>query len=403
MEEINAGKVEELEARLAQFQGLTEIKLNIYALIRLLEAWKSEQAQRISYVSVPLHLIFAGESGTGKTQAAELMAQIYHALGFLSEGNVIQKNAGCLLVPLSEAFQNQIHGNVLLLHDLGSLTEEAATRLLSLMDANADLAVILMGTESEIQQALEKNPMLRLKICKYFGFADFQGEDFEERISRRLEIFDVSSLAEQEEQLEALEEAEFPPPVPPLPKPMKLDARARIGTMLQPGARFDLTHYLQKEIRVRLVYERLKLNMELDAYVYLLHDDEKTACDEDMIFFGNIATKNRGAAIVEGADYPEAAFVLNRMHPDIHKIAVCFSAYGNHPAFDFSQIERPMLQIFCQGKQLAYMDLKHLQAERTVVAVEFYRYQQTWRIRAVAAGYRDGLEELCHRFGIEVA
>ena len=33
---------------------------------------------------------------------------------------------------------------------------------------------------------------------------------------------------------------------------------------------------------------------------------------------------------------------------------------------------------------------------------EIYRYQNTWKFRAVSAGYRDGLEQLCQRFGIEV-
>ena len=141
--------------------------------------------------------------------------------------------------------------------------------------------------------------------------------------------------------------------------------------------------------------------MELDAYVFMLHENEMTGCDEDMVFFGNLISRNGGAAIVEGAKYPEAAFLLHRVYQDIRKIAVCFSAYGNQEAFAFSQLEKPVLQVFFDENQIAYMDLAHLQTERTLVAVELYRYHNSWKLRAIGAGYRDGLEELCRRYGVE--
>ncbi|MDE7122288.1 MAG: TerD family protein, partial [Oscillospiraceae bacterium] len=103
----------------------------------------------------------------------------------------------------------------------------------------------------------------------------------------------------------------------------------------------------------------------------------------------------------EQMNYPECVFSLSRTAPEIQKIAVCFSAYGNNPAFDFSQVEEPVLQVLQGNTQIAYMDLSHLQKERTVVAVELYRYRNSWKLRVVAAGYHDGLRELCARFGIE--
>ena len=119
-------------------------------------------------------------------------------------------------------------------------------------------------------------------------------------------------------------------------------------------------------------------------------------------FFGNLISQNGGAAVVDGAEYPEAAFQLPKLFQDIQKIAVCFSAYGDNPDFDFSQVEKPVLQIFHKEEQIAWMDLQNLKSERTLVAAEIYRYQNTWKFRAVSAGYRDGLEQLCQRFGIEV-
>ncbi|MBE6876481.1 MAG: hypothetical protein E7496_07125 [Ruminococcus sp.] len=394
--------LEVLEQKLDQFKGLKEVKLNIHAFIRLMQVWKAEAGQHLDFTPVPLHLIFAGEPGTGRTQAAELMGKIYHVLGFLSDGETVRANASELEEDSFKEVLSIAEGNVLLLSHPDSLTPEGAEILETLLNTHKEnLAVILRGTRQEIEALFEKMPSLRIRFSKYFAFADFQEEDFQVKPSApKFEIFDVSSLAEQEEQLEALQEAEFP--VPEKPVPRKLDASARTGTLLKAGARLDLSDYLKDEIRIRLVYQKLKLPMEMDAYVFMLHENELTGCDEDMVFFGNLISKNGGAAIVDGAEYPETAFILSKVYQDIQKIAVCFSAYGDNPAFDFSQVEQPVLQIFHHNEQIAWMDLQNLKTERTLVAGELYRYQNTWKFRAVASGYRDGLEELCRRFGIEV-
>ena len=48
------------------------------------------------------------------------------------------------------------------------------------------------------------------------------------------------------------------------------------------------------------------------------------------------------------------------------------------------------------------MYLENLTQERTLVSAELYRWKNSWKFRAVSAGYRDGLAELCARYGIEV-
>ena len=394
--------LELLEQKLDQFKGLKEVKINIHAFIQLMQVWKAETEQHLDYTPVPLHLIFAGDSGTGRTQAAEIMGEIYHVLGFLSNGEIIKVHASELGQESDDELIQKAEGNLLLVSHPDGLTPEGAETLEMILNSHRkNLAVILRGTRQETEALFEKIPSLRIRFSKYFAFADFQGEDFQVKPSSlKFEIFDVSSLAEQEEQLEALQEAEFPVPERPLPR--KLDAQTRTGTLLKAGARLDLSDYLADEIRIRLVYQKLKLPMEMDAYIFMLHEDELTRYDDDMVFFGNLISKNGGAAIVDGAEYPETAFILNKVYQDIQKIAVCFSAYGDNPAFDFSQVEKPVLQIFHHDEQIAWMDLQHLKTERTLVAGELYRYQNTWKFRAVASGYRDGLEELCHRFGIEV-
>ncbi len=390
--------VTELEQQLNQLEALQQIRLSIPVFIRLLRVLQEEKEKKIAYIPVPLHLLFAGEEGSGRTHAAELIGQIYHSVGCLSEGNVIQANARELSQESVFELVSRAEGNVLLLSEISTLTPNGADVLETILsDGSGNLAVILRGTPEELETLLEKMPQLRQRFCEYFTFENLQEEA--QKSGRKFEIFDVSSLAEQEEQIEALQESEFPVPKPPLP--VKFSRKNRTGTALQAGARLDLSPYVSEEIRIRLVWEQLKLPMEMDAYVYLLHENEKTSCDEDMIFFGNLISQSGGAAIVDGAYYPETAFVLSRIFQDVQKIAVCFSAYGDNPEFDFSQVAKPALQIFQGTEQIAYMELENLSTERTLVAAELYRWQNSWKLRAVAAGYRDGLEELCARFGIE--
>lgn len=394
-------KIEELESILEHFQGLQEVKISIHALIRLLQVWKEEEKQNIPFSPVPLHMVFSGQEHTGRTQAAELMAKIYYALEYLSEGNLIKADAEiCSQPEAAQELAEKAAGNLLLLSRPDKLTQEGAEFLENMLNRCHDLIVILRGTPEEIQTLFENLPELQIRFCQTCVFEDIQKEEIQPQTSENQEISDVSALAEQTEQLETLQNAEFSEPERPLPK--KLDKYLKTGQSLKAGARFDLTSFLQDEIRVRLVWNTLYLPMEMDAYVFLLHDNELTGCDEDMVFFGNLMSKNGGAAIVDGAEYPEAAFRLKRVYQDIQKIAVCFSAYGDNPAFDFSKIENPVLQIFHGDEQIAYMELQNLKTERTLVAAEIYRYQNTWKLRAVSAGYRGGLEHLCQTFGIEV-
>lgn len=388
----------ELEQKLDCFQGLADVKVHIHAWIRLLQVQQNEKSKGFYGASVPLHLVFMGESGTGKTQTGEFIAQVYYALGMLSEGKFIKTSASELQQETILQQAEQISGNVWMLTDLDMLSEQVLELLLEILQWE-DFAVIFAGTNAEIESMLCQFPVLRLKICKYLSFADYYPENLHtQETVHEHDVFDIASLTSGDRQIP---EIVLPEIIKPVSEAIAININQ--GDLLCSGARMDLTPYVQNQIRIRLVYQKLKLHMEMDAYVFLLYDDELTRCDEDMVFFGNISSKDGGAVIIENAVYPECAFCLNQIHEDIRKIAVCFSAYGNRAEFDFSQIEAPVLQVFQGNTQIACMDLSELQALRTLVAVELYRYHNSWKLRAVASGYCDGLEQLCKRFGIEVA
>ena len=383
----------ELEQKLDCLQGLAEVKSNIHAWIRLLHVCQIEKSQGLYDMAIPLHLVLIGESGTGKTETGKIIAQSYQTLELLTEGKLIIKNAALLTKDkILEEAHHEI-GNAWMINHVHLMPDEILENLLEILQWE-NFAVIFSGTEFEIEKMLYQFPVLRLKLCKYLYFTDAQPMGFysQNRNTEMTEkdLFDLAEFIPDSVQIPGQKFSGF----------ASIDRKE--GDFLCAGARMDLTPYVRNEIRIRFVYEALKQRMEIDAYVFMLYENEQTRQDEDLIFFGNCCSRDGSVCVVEKAVYPECGFYLSRVDAKIQKIAVCFSAYGNNPAFDFSQIQSPALRIFQGNTQIAYMDLSNLQQERTVVAVELYRYKNSWKLRAVAAGYCDGLKELCGRFGIQV-
>ena len=110
----------------------------------------------------PLHMIFTGNPGTGKTTVAAFMGEIYASMGILSHGDVISAERSDLVgshIGETElkvrSILNRAKGNVLFIDeayqlyngdsekDLGKIAMD--TLLTTLAKDNIDMIVILAG------------------------------------------------------------------------------------------------------------------------------------------------------------------------------------------------------------------------------------------------------------------
>ena len=163
-------------------------------------------------------------------------------------------------------------------------------------------------------------------------------------------------------------------------------------TVIARGQRLPAGELAEGVVRVVYEHQYAETSLEIDGYVFLLQGNGKVRNDRDLIFFGTPESAGKAVQVSSAGGRPLVSAELPKLETGVEKLAICCSIYGDKAMENFSQVDGPVIRVFHDSRELYRFPLSDLRTEKTVVALEIYRYKGQWKLNFVGAGYRSGLD-----------
>ena len=191
---------EELLNELDSLIGLHEVKNQVKSMFNLVQIRQLCKERNIKRQGMSYHMVFSGNPGTGKTTVARLVAELYHDMGLLSKGHLVEVSRGDLVagyvghtaIQVKNVIKKAI-GGVLFIDEAYSLTshsgsdfghEAIETLIKGMEDNREDLVVIVAGYPKLMNKFLDSNPGLRSRFTKTIYFPDYTSDELTDIFKR---------------------------------------------------------------------------------------------------------------------------------------------------------------------------------------------------------------------------
>lgn len=196
-EDIPSPQLKDYKGSMRKFYdmvGLGALKKSIEAHLNMVKLMMLRNEQGIETTMPPLHMVFTGNPGTGKTTVASFIGEIYASMGLLSKGDLIYVERKDLVGQyIGDTEKNTVEvlkrakGNVLFIDEAYTLAPKGNEKdygpralevLLSALDRESvDMLVIMAGYKEEMEEMLASNRGLRSRIPYTFHFVDYTADE----------------------------------------------------------------------------------------------------------------------------------------------------------------------------------------------------------------------------------
>ena len=177
--------------------GLMNIKAKMRSIIGSVRVNKMRIHNGLKPINSSLHMVFAGNPGTGKTTVAKKMGKILKELEVLSRGHVVEVSRSDLVdiylggtANKTRNVLNRALNGVLFIDEAYTLTNstntggikdygvEAVEEILKFMsDHNDEICVIVAGYTKEMREFIAANPGLQSRFNTWVEFEDYSEDE----------------------------------------------------------------------------------------------------------------------------------------------------------------------------------------------------------------------------------
>jgi stage V sporulation protein K len=253
--------------------GLADVKNLVSEIYAFVKIQRRREREQLCSEPLVLHMVFRGNPGTGKTTVARIMGRLFHSMGVLSRGHLVEVEradlVGEYIGHTAHKTREQVKkalGGILFIDEAYSLArggekdfgKESIDVLVKAMEDQKDnLVLILAGYKNEMDWFLRCNPGLYSRFPLHILFPDYSVD----------ELLQIGELMLKKRQYRLTIEAQI------MLRKILME-KAEKGNQNEGNARL-VRNLIEKAIRRQAVRLVKKNRLTRDELIYIQPDDFK--------------------------------------------------------------------------------------------------------------------------------